>query len=185
MGGYSPPINGKSLCPKSLAERGGTPSPLNGKNPLKRFWKRSLLWQNYGVKDDMLWCQSKTNMICWIQFWSGTDVVQFEKMVRYWMHSENVELTFWMSQFLKFIFQFLKIFSVVFDRNWLAEAGPDVELTRLQVIIFYLFLLFWNACGNFFYKSISTILTAACNRQRVSTDFDWYVHYRWRRMWSS
>ena len=31
------PLNGKSFAKKPLAERGGAPPPLNGKNPLKRF----------------------------------------------------------------------------------------------------------------------------------------------------
>ena len=37
IGGYSPPLNGKSLCSKKLSRKGGYPPPLNGKNPLKRF----------------------------------------------------------------------------------------------------------------------------------------------------
>ena len=31
------PLNGKSLCPKTLNRKGGYPPPLNGKLPLKRF----------------------------------------------------------------------------------------------------------------------------------------------------
>ena len=37
IGGTPPPLNGKSLCPKTLNGKGGYPPPLNGKNPLKRF----------------------------------------------------------------------------------------------------------------------------------------------------
>ena len=77
-------------------------------------------------------------------------------------------------EFLNFKFSISQNFlNWVFGRNWLAEAGPDVELTRLQVIIqpFFCHVLIF---GN----SISTILFAACNRQRVSIDFNWYVHCR-------
>ena len=27
IGGYSPPLNGKSSCPKTLSGKGGTPTP--------------------------------------------------------------------------------------------------------------------------------------------------------------
>ena len=37
LGGAPPPLNGKSLGPKTLNGKGGYPPPLNGKNPLKRF----------------------------------------------------------------------------------------------------------------------------------------------------
>ena len=39
---YPPPLNGQSLCSKKLSGKGGTPPPLNGKNPLKRFWQLPL-----------------------------------------------------------------------------------------------------------------------------------------------
>ena len=34
--GYSPLLNGQSLCSKKLSGKGGTP-PLNGQNPLSSF----------------------------------------------------------------------------------------------------------------------------------------------------
>ena len=37
-GGTPSPLTDNHCAQKSLAERGGTP-PLNGQNPLKRFWK--------------------------------------------------------------------------------------------------------------------------------------------------
>ena len=37
MGGTPLPLTDNHCAQKSLAERGGTPSPLNGQNPLKRF----------------------------------------------------------------------------------------------------------------------------------------------------
>ena len=38
FGGYSPsPLTDNHCAQKNLADRGGTPSPLNGQNPLKRF----------------------------------------------------------------------------------------------------------------------------------------------------
>ena len=42
IGGYPPPLNGKSLCSKKLSRKGGVP-PLNGQNPLSSFWKVPLL----------------------------------------------------------------------------------------------------------------------------------------------
>ena len=38
IGGYPPPLNGKSLCPKKLSGMGGPP-PLTEKNPLSSFWQ--------------------------------------------------------------------------------------------------------------------------------------------------
>ena len=35
--GYPPPLNGQSLCSKKLSGKGDTPTPLKGKNLLKRF----------------------------------------------------------------------------------------------------------------------------------------------------
>ena len=121
----------------------------------------------------MLWCQSKTNMICWIQFWSGTDVVQFEKMVRYWMHSENVELTFWVSQFLNFKSSISQNFLIFFWQELVGRGRPWCWVDQAAGYHFLIFLSFWNVGSNF---SISIILTAACNRQWVSTDFNRYVH---------
>ena len=124
----------------------------------------------------MLWCQSKTNIICWIQFWSGTDVFQFEKMVRYWMHSQNVELMFWMFQFLNFkssISQnFLNCFlaGIGWQRPALMLSWPGCRL------LFSILFCYFETHAVIFDNSISTILTAACNRQRVSADFNWYVH---------
>ena len=39
----TPPVNGKSLCPKKISGMGGTPSPLSGKNPLNSFSKAPLI----------------------------------------------------------------------------------------------------------------------------------------------
>ena len=107
IGGYTPPLNGQSVCSKKLSGQGGTPPPLNGQNSLKRFWQVPFIyfepqkWDHDTFNPKILTEKMPTSMRPYFLLYATTAATamhfQVAKQILCWRFSvfsgENIEIS--------------------------------------------------------------------------------------------